>query len=62
MKKYEYVALHIGKFIFGSSTEKHREIIDEYASKGYRYVGFVPTEINNNGRINEIDLIFEIDC
>lgn len=60
MKKYEYVRLRICKFI-GSESEEHRGIIDEYASKGYRYAGFIPTKINDGGRINELDLIFEIE-
>ena len=35
MKKYEYVSLHIGK-LFGSKSKDHKQIIDEYAKKGYR--------------------------
>lgn len=60
MKKYEYVNVSINKFI-GAKSEEHRQIIDEYAAKGYRYVGFVPTNISDYGKIKEMDLIFEID-
>ncbi|MGN1031089.1 MAG: DUF4177 domain-containing protein [Butyricicoccaceae bacterium] len=60
MKKYEYVNVHIGKFV-GAKSEEHRQIIDEYASKGYRYVGFVPTDMNDYGKIKKMDLIFETD-
>lgn len=60
MKKYEYVRLHIGKFI-GAKSEDHRVIIDEYAAKGFRYVGYIPTDINDYGKPRELDLIFEID-
>lgn len=60
MKQYTYVTLHIGKF-FGAKSEHHREIIDEYAKKGYRYVGFLPTIQNDYGKIKEVDLIFETD-
>ena len=28
-------------------------------SKGYRYVGYIPTEMNSHGVISAIDLIFE---
>ena len=42
MKKYEYVSVHIGKLV-GAKSEEHRQIIDEYAKKGYRYVGYIPT-------------------
>ena len=59
MKRYEYVKLNINSF-FGAGSEEHRQIIDEYAAKGYRYVGFVPTYMNEHGKIKEIDLIFEL--
>ncbi len=61
MKKYEYVAVHIGKFI-GSKSEEHRQIIDDYAKRGYRYVGYIPTKIDDFGKIKDIDLVFEIEC
>ena len=48
MKAYEYVNIHIGKFV-GAGSEAHRAIIDEYAARGYRYVGYIPTNINNYG-------------
>lgn len=60
MKKYEYVNVRINKFI-GAISEEHRQIIDEYAAKGYRYVGFIPTNISDYGKIKEMDLVFEID-
>ena len=60
MKQYEYVPLHIGKLV-GAKTEEHRKIIDEYAKKGYRYVGYIPTKISDYGKFKEIDLIFEMD-
>lgn len=61
MKKYEYVNVKISKFA-GAKSESHRAIIDEYAKKGYKYVGFVPTDISEYGKIKNMDLIFEIDC
>lgn len=60
MKKYEYVNHNINGF-FGAGSLEHREIIDEYAAKGYRYVGFIPTDMNSHGKIIAIDLIFEIE-
>ena len=41
--------------------EEHRRIIDEYAAKGYKYVGYVPTDITCSGQLTKMDLIFEID-
>ena len=46
MKQYEYVHLHINKF-FGAKSKEHRQIIDEYAKKGYRHVGYIPTNISD---------------
>ena len=46
MKQYEYVSVHIGK-LFGAASEEHREIINNYAAKGWRYVGFIPTNMND---------------
>ncbi len=62
MLKYEYVNISVaGFFTIGSKCEEHRKIIDEYALKGYRYVGFVPTRMTENGKYRDIDLIFEIE-
>ena len=61
MKKYEYVNISIDNFFLGSGSEEHRQIIDEYAAKGYRYVGYIPTKITPHGKIVEMDLIFEIE-
>ena len=41
------------------SLENYREIIDEMARQGWRYVGFVPSHIAANGQIAQIDLVFE---
>ena len=62
MKRYEYVHLDVTLFFGGAVTEGHREIIDEHAGKGYRYVGYIPTRIDPYGRCEEIDLIFETDA
>lgn len=61
MKKYEYVRIYINKFV-GAKLDDHRRIIDEYAARGWRYVGFVPTKISDYGKMKELDLIFECDC
>lgn len=60
-KKYEYVPVHINN-IFGAGSEEHRGVIDEYAKKGYRYVGYIPTSISDHGKIKAMDLIFEADA
>lgn len=61
MKRYEYVSIHIGRF-FGSKSEEHRQIIDEYAKKGYSYIGCIPTGMTDYGKIRDMDLVFELDA
>ena len=58
MPKYEYVTIESEKKL-GAQFSKHREIISQYASKGYKYVGHIPTKMSDPGKIIEIDLIFE---
>lgn len=60
MKKYEYVSLsYSSSNMVMAAMHQHREIIDQYAQKGYIYIGMIPTEISANGCIRKIDLIFE---
>ena len=59
MKKYEFVTISGHGFVH-EAFDSHREIINEYASHGYRYVGFIPTK-ETNAFIVEMDLIFEKD-
>lgn len=40
-------------------VEDYRKIIDERASNGWRFVGFIPTKQRGTGHIEELDLIFE---
>jgi hypothetical protein len=37
----------------------HQEVINEYAAKGYKYIGFIPAKLGPSGKILIIDLIFE---
>ena len=60
MKEYLFVNVNINGS-FGAKCEVHRRIIDEKASLGYRYVGYVPTEISDYGKIKCLDLVFERD-
>lgn len=60
MKQYEYAQIHIGR-MDGSKSGEIRQAIDDYAAKGYRYAGFVPTRENDRGRTTDMELIFEKD-
>ena len=60
MYEYQYIVLDTGGGIFMNNCEgKHREIIEEEAARGWRYVGYVPMEFSGRGGISSIDLIFE---
>ena len=60
MYQYEYVNLYVGGgFWIGNDSCEHRSVIDEYAQKGWRYVGYIPTRFTGEGGTKEIDLIFE---
>lgn len=60
MKQYEYVNVSYKmKDMVMASVAEHREIIDQYARRGYRYVGMIPTEISATGCTRNMDLIFE---
>ncbi len=60
MKKYEFVSLKLKNSPPGSAfLEGHRELINEYAKKGFEYKGYVPTHQGASGKAVEIDLIFE---
>ncbi|EHR32060.1 hypothetical protein HMPREF9709_01674 [Helcococcus kunzii ATCC 51366] len=59
MYKYKYVTLNKEYTMYSNIFEEYREIIDENAAEGYRYVGYMPVKINPNGKITILDLIFE---
>lgn len=59
MYKYEYVTLRVKKGITSVTLSEHRAVIDEYAQKGYRYVGYIPTKESGYGILAEVDLVFE---
>ncbi|MEG1849340.1 MAG: DUF4177 domain-containing protein [Oscillospiraceae bacterium] len=56
MKQYEYVTIENHRLI-GAGFEGYREIIDDYAKRGYRYAGLIPIEIM--GILQKFDLVFE---
>ena len=56
MKKYEYLEIdYTAKGVVFLCTDKHKEVINSYAENGYRYVGFIPTEIDAKGCMRKID-------
>lgn len=46
--------------LYGAGSEEHRTIINEYAAKDCRYVGYIPANISDPGKIK--DLVFELGC
>ena len=63
MKTYAYVTISTKTGLLSTKNTAHRDIIDEYAAKGYRYVGWFPSKMSNmlSGVLEEIELIFEAD-
>lgn len=60
MYEYQYVTLYVGGgFWLNNSDMGHREIIDQQAAQGWRYVGYIPARFTGNGGTKEIDLVFE---
>lgn len=43
------------------NEENYRQIIDRMAAEGFIYRGYMPIGWEN-GKLTDIDLIFEIDC
>ena len=58
MLKYEYVTIRSEAKLSGKYSQ-HRDVIKEYAEKGFKYVGYILTSISTHGDIREMDLIFE---
>ena len=62
MKNYEFVNIVLkNNPATNAFLAEHREIISEYAKKGYRYVGYIPTKQGASGKTVELDLIFETE-
>ncbi len=62
MKKYEYVNVsYEANEKLVAFTREHREVIDRYAARGWRFAGMIPTEMKVNGCIRKMDLVFEKD-
>lgn len=67
MKKYQYVRIKSRRKLLDSicyykskDMAKPREIIDDFAARGYRFVGTVPVSFDGFG-VKEYDLVFEIE-
>lgn len=60
MKEYKYVQIEYKmKNVLFLSSDEPREVIDQYAKKGYSYKGFIPVEMDAKGCLRKIDLVFE---
>ncbi len=63
MKQYQYVTIELeNNKLTTAKTTAHRDVIDKYASEGFRYAGYVPCVIGPSGKILSMDLIFEKDA
>lgn len=56
MYEYKYVEVKSGSFFIQSN---HREIINEHARAGWRFVAAIPSYNTAEGKIRYLDLVFE---
>lgn len=57
---YEFVKVECENHKATTSELKgHREIIIDYANKGYKYVGYIPVKMGPSGKVLTLELIFE---
>ena len=42
-----------------SELKGHEEIINDYAKRGFKYAGYLPTVMGPSGKILKIQLLFE---
>lgn len=59
MYEYQFASVEKKGFFFLTPEVNHRDIINRAAKVGWRYVGYLPTEMNGEGTITKLDLIFE---
>lgn len=45
--------------VASAELTSHREVIEEYALKGYKYLGFVPVKLGPSGKMLALDLVFD---
>ena len=62
MREYAYQTYDTGGGGFINNSDcGHRQIIDQYAAEGWRYVGYMPVLFTSHGGPKKVDLIFERD-
>ena len=63
MKEYEFVEVHVQVGLAALNFTDYRRVVRNYAEKGYRFVGYVPTQVSSGpyGSIQKMDLVFEKD-
>lgn len=45
--------------MWGPEGQSYRDVVNEMASKGWRFVSEVPVSQNGQGKILSLDLVFE---
>lgn len=56
MYRYEYVEAQAEGFF---NSANHREIIDQYAERGFRFITAIPTSFSSYGSIKTFDLVLK---
>ncbi len=56
--QYKYVEFKVNQGFLMNESIGHREIIEEMAKDGYKYLSYIPTVFSSHGEILEMDLVF----
>ena len=59
--EYERIKLDKNDYAMNADMASHREVIDQKAAEGARYVGWFPAKQGPSGKTVEFDLIFEVE-
>ena len=67
MKKYVFVSMRkkaFGSYVAddGKGERSHRDVINEMAAGGWKYVDNIPVEMDSYGKLKHYDLVFEKDA
>lgn len=62
--KYEFVEINASLYFneasfVGPEGQSYRDVVNEMASKGWRFVSAVPVSQNGQGKILSLGLVFE---
>ncbi|MBP7185171.1 MAG: DUF4177 domain-containing protein [Ruminococcus sp.] len=65
MKQYRFVGMKrkmLGEYVTEDETERsHRNVVVEMAGQGWRFINYIPVDMDGYGKLKRYDLVFEKD-